>query len=449
MQARTKFKGPRQLTSLLAVGMALALLLVACGDGAEEQDPAVDDEVDAEGFEVGGTEDDPIVVTVWFPRDDQVPAGGFDRFHDEYPTIRVDTTVVPAEEQVSSYLRASQAGDAPDILIPTTDLWIPLAQQGRLLDIGPYLEAWEADDPEGFAANAVGIEFGTSQDGVTYGVGLTGAPTWMTYRADWFEEAGIETPETYEDLLEAARVLKEERPDVTPFGIVGARAASPAAKFLTLFYMMGGTHEDGVHQFDSEAGIYLLEYYQTLMREDLANSDTLSWDSGNTRGGLMEGIIGTTMISQNIYPQVIDALEYGEEWDMLPGLHREGHEDERVMTFRAVTGLITADTENPYETSLVLRYLADFENSLEVSLRYQPTLRADVNEDPGYLEQAPWLDKLQPYLDEARPLPAHPSAAELYQVIHDMKQEAIANPDADAAEIAARAQAAMNDIANG
>lgn len=425
----SKKRFPRAVA--MTVGAVLTLGLAGCAGG---------------NTEATGDSDEPVELEIWIQRDEFLPTGGFDEFEAANPGITVKTVTVPAEEQISTFLRSAASGDAPDVLMPTTDLWPPLAEQGLLYDMTELLAQWEEENPEEFEDAAAGIAFGTAQDGVPYGIGIAGAPTWMTYRADWFQEAGIETPETYEELLEAARTIKAERPDVTPFGIVGARAASPAAKFLTLFYRMGGTHENGVPQFDSEAGIFLLEYYQTLVKEKLAHPDTLAWTSGETRGSFIEGIEGMTPISQNIYPEINEALEYGTEWALLPDLHREGHEDDATMTFRAITALMAANTEYPEESALLIRYLAGPDYGVDLSTRYQPSLNAAVGENPEYLEVAPWVSDLAPHVAEAQPLPAHAKAAELYEIVHDMKQEAIGNPDADAAEIAKKAQERMSSV---
>lgn len=388
-----------------------------------------------------------VELVIWLQRDEFLPSDAFAQFEADNPGVTVRATTVPAEEQIPSFLRSIAAGDAPDVLMPTTDLWPPLAEQGLLYDMKDELAAWEAEDPQGFADARAGIAFGTAGDGVTYGVGMTGAPTWMVYRKDWFDAANLPAPKTYGELLDAARVIKAARPNVTPFGIVGARAASPAAKFLTLFYNMGGQHVNGVPQFDSSTGIYLIEYYQTLVREGLAHPDTLAWGSGETRGSFIEGVEGMTMISQNIYPRVQESLQYGAEWAIIPNLVREGSESQAMMTFRAVTALVAGNTKHPREAALLVRYLAGPDYGLDISVRYQPSLNAAVQANPEYLSIAPWAPELEQFIANAKPLPANRVSADLYQVIHDMKQEAISRPNASAADIARRAQLEMNKIA--
>ncbi|WP_218221228.1 ABC transporter substrate-binding protein [Nesterenkonia sp. Act20] len=436
-QHGARFIRGRATRTIGALSVAsLALGLAACG-GGDEQSGGVSE----------AASDEEVELTLWLQRDEFAPTDSFEAFEEEHENITVNTVTIPAEEQVSSFLRSSAAGDTPDVLMPTTDLWPALAEQeGALYDMTSLLETWEEEDPEGYEAASAGIRFGTAQDGSTYGVGISGAPTWTLYRKDWFEEAGIEPPETYEELLEGAKTIKEEHPESTAFGLVGGRSASPASHFLTYFYRMGGTHENGVPQFDSEAGIALLEYYQDLVKEGLAHRDTLTWTTDQTRGTFIEGQLGTVQMSQNLYPTVEESLTYDEEWAILPDIHREGAEDDLLMTYRAVTALVAGSTEHPYEASLLVRYLAGEEYGVDLSKRYQPSLNAAVQEDEEYLDVAPWVPELADNMDAAEPLPANPNSIELYEVIQDMKQEAIDNPDADAAEIAANGQEALDAI---
>lgn len=421
----------------IGTGAIVALGLIGCAPATTESDTSGDGESASTGQEVE--------LLLWLQRDEFLPTDAFAEFEAENPGVTVRAVTIPAEEQIATFLRSSAAGDSPDVLMPTTDLWPPLAEEGLLYDMADELAAWQSEDPEGYADAKAGIAFGTAGDGITYGVGMTGAPTWLVYRKDWFEDAGISVPSTYDELLDAARAIKASRPDDTAFGIVGGRAASPAAKFLTLFYNMGGEHVNGVPQFDSPAGIYLLEYYQTLVREELAHPDTLAWTSGETRGSFIEGNEGMTMISSNIYPSIQESLEYGSEWAIIPQLTRG--DAEPMMTFRAVTALMAGNTEHPSEAAKLVRYLAGPDYGVDVSVRYMASLNAAVSRNDEFLDVASWAPDLEEFVADSQPLPANKVSADLYQVIHDMKQEAIANPNADAADIAERAQEQLDEIA--
>lgn len=427
----------------VAIGTSAIVALGLVGCASATTDTTTDSDTSGNGESASTVQE--VELLIWLQRDEFLPTDAFAQFEAENPGVTVRAVTIPAEEQISSFLRSSTAGDSPDVLMPTTDLWPPLADQGLLYDMTDELSAWQSEDPEGYADAQAGIAFGTAGDGVTYGVGMTGAPTWLVYRKDWFEDAGISVPTTYDELLDAARAIKSSRPGDTAFGIVGGRTSSPAAKFLTLFYNMGGEHVNGVPQFDSPAGIYLLEYYQTLVREGLAHPDTLAWTSGETRGSFIEGIEGMTMISQNIYPSIQESLEYGDEWAIIPQLSRG--DSKPMMTFRAVTALIAGNTEHPSEAAKLVRYLAGPDYGLDISVRYQPSLNAAVQRSAEYLAVASWAPDLEDFIANAKPLPANAVSADLYQIIHDMKQEAIGNPNADAAGIAERAQERLDQTA--
>lgn len=435
------FRKTMRKTAWRAAGIGtsaiVALGLVGCAPASTESNSSGNGESASTG--------QAVELLLWMQRDEYLPADAFAQFEAQNPGVTVRAVTIPAEEQISTFLRSSAAGDTPDVLMPTTDLWPPLAEQGLLHDMTDQLLTWQSEDPEGYADAQAGLAFGTALDGVTYGVGMTAAPTWLVYRKDWFEDAGISVPSTYDELLDAARALKSARPDVTAFGIVGGRQASPAAKFLTLFYNMGGEHVNGVPQFDSPAGIYLLEYYQTLVREGLAHPDTLAWTSAETRGSFIEGVEGMTMISSNIYPTIQESLEFGTEWGIIPQLTRG--DAKPMMTFRAVTALIGGNTEHPNEAAKLVRYLAGPDYGVEISLRYMASLNAAVSRSAEYLEIASWAPDIEESVANAQPLPANRVSGELYQIIHDMKQEAIGNPNADATDIAQRAQEQLDEIA--
>jgi ABC-type multidrug transport system ATPase subunit len=65
---------------------------------------------------------------------------------------------------------------------------------------------------------------------------------------------------------------------------------------------MGGQFENNVPQLDSDAGIYLLEFYQQLMSENIASRETVAWDSGDMRASFIGGNAAQALIGD---PQLI------------------------------------------------------------------------------------------------------------------------------------------------
>lgn len=388
-------------------------------------------------------QDDIIELTMWFGRENFIPGDQFEAFHEMYPNIRVTTDVIPLEQSVADFLRAVQAGQAPDLVQVPADGLPPLAVQGAVMDVSDLLAQWEEEDPETYNNLAPAAFSMATWEGTPYGVALHIGPFWYTYRLDWFEEAGIEVPQTWDEVLEAGRQLRTD--DRIGFSIIGSRAHDPVW-MLSLFMAMGGQWENGVPQLDSEAGEYLLSFYQTLMRDNIADPDTLAWDSGAMRAAFINGTAAQALIGDNIYPTVNESLEYGTEWAGGPLPARPGGEDEnRTMTL-GWPYLISATTEHPYEASLVLRYLAQPEIVGEVAQRYQPTTVLPVLNSESYVAAKPWAPDFEQAFAELVPLPSHPRQPQIYQILLDAMQDALQNPDADPAELAARYQAEIDDL---
>lgn len=442
---------------VLAAGAALALVASACGgdngedgtaDTADTDTADTDTDAEATDDEAASGELQPsegdVELTIWFGREDFQPGDAFESFEEEYPNITVNTDVIPMETAPQDFIRQFQSGNAPDIVQAPFESAAPMFAQDVLMDITPIKEWWEAEDPEGFNDLApVAWEMGEWQ-GVPHGLTTTIGSVWFNYRVDWFEEAGIDhPPETYEDVLEAGRQLSDG--DRIGFAFPGSRSQAPVSWFLTPYMAMGGEFDDqNAPVLTSEGSVYLLEFLQTLMRDGIADPATLAWDSGDFRAAYLGGRAAMAQIGMNILPELNENLEYGEEWVATAHPVRPGAEDQAQQQSRGWPYYVSADTEHPYEVGLVLRYLADPVNQKEIGLRYQPPASISVNEDPEFLEAQPWVADLD--IANMTPLPVHDRQLEIHEVLLDAMQEALQNPDADASEIAARHQEAIDAL---
>jgi ABC-type glycerol-3-phosphate transport system substrate-binding protein len=382
-------------------------------------------------------------VTVWFGRENFIPADRFESFNEANPDINVTTDVIPLEQSVADTIRAAQANRAPTIVQTPADGLAPLVAQGAVQPIDDLLEQWEQDDPESFNDLSQTAWDMASLDGQTYGVTLFAGPFWYTYRSDWLEEAGMDVPQTWDDVLEFARAMRDQ--DRIGFSTIGSRAHDPVW-FLSMFMAMGGQFEDGAPQLDSEAGHYLLSFYQTLVREDLTSQDVLAWDSGAMRAAFINGEAAQAMIGDNVYPTINETLTWNVEWDGSAPPVRPGAEDEgRTMTL-GWPFLVTEGAENREAVLKVLQYLAEAENVAEVSMRYQPGTVLSVFGSDQYNEVKPWSSKFSEAFANLTPLPTHPRQSQIYQILLDAMQMALQNPDQDAAEIAAQHQAEIDAL---
>lgn len=380
--------------------------------------------------------------TMWFGRQDFIPDDNFETFHAENPDIRVTTDVIPLEQGLTEYIPAFQFDRAPDILQLNHFNILPLVQQGMLADIGEVLERWRSEDPDDFADIApVAFDLATV-DGVTYGMSMWAGPRFHVYRTDLFEAAGLSTPETWDDVLEAARVLRA--PDMLGISLHGSRAHSPLGWFGSMFMNMGGEFVDGVMQIDSDAGVYLLEFYQAVLRDGLVDPDVLSLNSGDFRAEFLTGRAAQFYEAANLYPRLNENLEYGTQWAAIPPPVRPGGEADATIPGFGWPFLVNANVDDMDAIYKILRYVSTY--SGQVAIRYQPPTRLSVFQDPVFLAAQPWWSEIAGVFDEMIVFPNHPRITEMEEIILDAKQWALMNPTGDAAAAAREFQAQLDAV---
>lgn len=400
-------------------------------------------------FAAGSAErsDDVVELTVWFGRQNFIPADNFDSFHARHPNIRINTDVIPLETAVADTLRAARSGQAADIIQPFNYDSQPLADVGLLQDISSQLDRWQQEDPESYARIA---DWGFSMgqvDGVPVGLGIHGGSRYLVYRNDLLEKHGLNAPETWDDLLEAARVIVDAEDGVYGFSLLGDRGSNPSTE-LQIFFSMGGVWENhSVPQIDSPAGRYLIEFYQTLARDGLLHPETIAWGSGEQRAAFIDGNSAFMMMGENIMPTLAGSREYGVGWDVTAPPYRPGARNQRRIPVIGFPMFVISQTDHPYEASLVLRYLAQMENAMEVAARYQPTSNTAAMTSTEFLEIQPWRTALAPFENELFPYPAMANAEQSFEILKDLREEMMTNLDESPASIAARYQQQLDAAA--
>lgn len=106
----------------------------------------------------------------------------------------------------------------------------------------------------------------TADDRV-YGIPTVTERELLFYRPALFEEAGVEVPETFEELEAAAAALDDEEAGVSGFAARGQRAAA-VTQFSGFLYSFGGDFiEDGAAGVASPEAVEAYELYGRLLRE--------------------------------------------------------------------------------------------------------------------------------------------------------------------------------------
>jgi ABC-type glycerol-3-phosphate transport system substrate-binding protein len=172
-----------------------------------------------------------------------------------------------ARDGYDAALRTSIVGGGSDWdVVYTSADWLPafIAADG-LAPIDEYIASMPAD-----FLNVADLEPGISNltfDGKVYGFPSEGDTAWLFYRTDLLEAAGIEPPQTMDEMLAAAQAL------TTPerYGmVIGSRTDEAWWDFMHYFWAFGGqlfdpdTYEVTVND---EHGVAALTFYADLLQK--------------------------------------------------------------------------------------------------------------------------------------------------------------------------------------
>lgn len=241
----------RRLALITPVVGAMVLGLVACGGTAG-----------AEGGEV--TELTVIAANSPWTEGLKTLAGKYE----EETGIKVNLEAY-GNEQLNDTLKVklnAQSSDFDIMGFQVQDVMREFSRNGWLTDMTEDVASdpeWAWDDFQQAARDAVELH------GVVYGVPVMTERHIMYYRADILEEAGIEVPQTLDELKAAADELND--PDNGFYGIAMRGARVPMVTQLSSFvYSFGGDFqdEDGNATIDSPEAIEAYEFYGDLLRED-------------------------------------------------------------------------------------------------------------------------------------------------------------------------------------
>ena len=157
---------------------------------------------------------------------------------------------------------AFAAGDLPDVIYHTLQYALPWAEAG-ILDTEAATEVVEALGQDTFAAGALEM---AAVDGGVASVPVDGWTQMIVYRADKFEEAGLEPPTSYAN-VEAALAALHNPPDM--YGFVAATKVDEnfMSQVLEHVFLANGVspvNGDGAAELDLQATTEVLDFYKAI-----------------------------------------------------------------------------------------------------------------------------------------------------------------------------------------
>src|SRR5216684_1915197 len=160
-------------------------------------------------------------VSYWHTFTSQSEMDGLDKvtkaFNQKYPKVVVNSENVPNADFMAKFTLAVQGGGKPETTMISSVRLPDMVTMGGLIDITARVAAWDQRQylPDARFKDA-------TVNGKIYGVPSFAFVSWMYYRADWFKEAGLAPPKTFDDFLNAAIKLTDTSKNRFGFGMRGA-----------------------------------------------------------------------------------------------------------------------------------------------------------------------------------------------------------------------------------
>ncbi|MFI2414711.1 extracellular solute-binding protein [Streptomyces sp. NPDC018947] len=426
----------------------------------------------------GGSGSDPDTVKVSFKQstDNSVKVmdtyldGIKKEFEKAHPGKKVELVPIKAPDseyytKLQQMLRSPKT--APDLVYEDTFLINSDIASGYLKPLDPYLAKWR--DWENFIDTAKAAAKG--EDGRTYGVPDGTDTRGLWFSKDVFARAGLPAdwqPRTWDDVLSAARTIKEKVPGVTPLNVYTGKPAGEAATmqgFQMLLYGTGDGTADPLYDKASKKWITAgkgfedaLGFVETVYREKLGPevSDALDPNFATAvRGELLpRGRLGIALDGSWL-PQ--DWLEgSGHEWPewskelglaAMPTQH--GQAPGKVSMSGGWTWAIPAKAANP---DLAFEFIKTMQTKANAQKWYVANsgiaVREDVAADPAYVRAQPGLAFFTGLVAHTHYRPAYPAYPKVSVAIQEA-MEGVTTGDMSVEEAARGYDEALKEATDG
>ncbi|MER5442751.1 ABC transporter substrate-binding protein [Streptomyces sp. NPDC002790] len=425
---------------LTATALLAAATLTACGGGS-------------------GSDSDTVKVSFKQSMDNKVKvmddylAAMKKQFEKAHPGKKVEFVPIKAPDaeyytKLQQMLRSPRT--APDLVYEDTFLINSDIASGYLKPLDSYLGKWsdwgQFIDTAKTAAKA--------RDGKTYGV-----PDGTDTRGLWYDKAilakaGIKTPwqpKNWNEVLDAARTIKQKVPGVTPLNVYTGKPAGEASTmqgFQMLLYGTGTGAGTADPLYDKATGKWVtgskafedsLNFVRTVFKEKLGPDVSDALDPNfptQVRGELMpEGRLGINLDGSWLPQDWIKGSGHEwPEWSQKLGLAhmptQEGQAPGKVSMSGGWTWAVPAKAANPDLAFDFIKTMQTKENAKRWYIANSGiAVRKDVAADPAYVKAQPGIKFFTDLVASTHYRPAYPAYPKVSTAIQEA-MESVTTGDA-------------------
>ncbi|MEU0804566.1 extracellular solute-binding protein [Streptomyces sp. NPDC005970] len=389
----------------------------------------------------GGSGSDPDTVKVAYKRStdnkirfqDNYLAGVKREFEKANPGKTVKLIPIQAQDndyatKVQQMMRSPKT--APDLVYEDTFRINSDIKAGYLRPLDDYLAKWQTWDQFVDTAKAAA----KAEDGKTYGIPDGTDTRGLWFNKDIFAKAGLPAdwqPGSWDEILAAARTIKEKVPGVTPLNVYTGKAPGETSVMQSFEMLLYGTGENPL--YDPKAKKWVtggqgfkdtLSFIKTVYSEKLGPdvSDALDPNVGTTvysewlpEGKLAIDLDGSWLGQNWLKTGGKPWPEWSKTLGQAPMPTQNGQAPGKVSMSGGWTWAITAKGKNPELAWKFVEQLQTKKNATEWCVTgAQIAVRDDVAKDQRYLSSMPGIDfftGLVKYTHYRPALPVYPQVS--------------------------------------
>jgi len=426
--------------ALLIVAILSLSVLAACGGGTTEtattepaetteaEDPA-DDTEEAPAVDTGDREE----IMFWHymnpEADGAIIAEMINEFNGIQDDIYVHVEFLPRDELMRQFTIGAVSGELPDVGMVDNPDHASFASMGIFADITDRFNAWDENQFLEGPMNS------TILDGRIYGVPWASNCLALWYNVEMLNEAGVDVPETWSELEEAARTLGSD--DV--FGLAISAIGNEEGTFQYLPWLLSSGGD--VNHMDSAGSMESMEYLHGLIEEGLMSREVISWTQADAQAQFAAGR-AAMMING---PWQLAAMA-SDAPDLEFGVARVPRADDGVHA--SVLGgenLVITDVGNVDASWEFVQWISNPENSVRFNIgRGTFSPRSDIDNEVVFADD-PFLLLFAEVLPDAQPRGPHPRWPEISNAISTALHEVLTGQK-DVETAMTDAQATVDEI---
>ncbi|MET7701725.1 extracellular solute-binding protein [Streptomyces sp. NPDC005485] len=341
---------------------------------------------------------------------------------------------------------------APDLVYEDTFLINSDITSGYLKPLDAYLAKWKDWDQFIDTAKAAA----KAQDGKTYGVPDGTDTRGLWFDKDIFKKAGLPAnwqPKTWDDVLAAARTVKQKVPGVTPLNVYTGKPAGEAATMQGFEMLLYGTGTDAGKSdplYDTASKKWIaggqgfkdsLKFVETVYKEKLGPSADIALDPNIQtivrgdllpKGKLAIDLDGSWLPQDWLKGGGHEWPEWSQELGLAPMPTQHGQAPGKVSMSGGWTWAIPAKASNP---DLAFKFIETMQTKANAQKWYIANsgiaVRQDVASDPAYVKAQPGIKFFTDLVASTHYRPAYPAYPKVSTAIQEA-MEAVTTGDSSA-----------------